>query len=389
MIYRLRNCFVLILLVFLLPLNCVLVKAESSEGEAAVGESVTDLIEELDLSNLEEYIASLKNFSNENLLDRLLRYMKGEGFSFDGFFKGLFSTLFENVKSLIPAFSCIIAIALLCGILSSIKSNFIGNSTADLLFLLSFLSTLIPVLSIVYECFTRSQNSVLEMHKQMEIIFPLLLTLMVASGGNVSVAIYRPAVAFLSATIVRIIAKIVFPIALIVIAFSIAGNLSEEIRIKKFGGFFKSMNKWIIGVSVSVYGMFFTVQGLTASSYDGIARRATKYALGTGVPIVGGFLSGGFDLAMAGSILIKNSLGLLGIFMMIAVLFEPLVLLISANLLLRLTAAITEPIGDKRISTFLSETADNLNYCMAGLLFVGFLYFITIVLVLCSGEVLL
>ena len=63
-------------------------------------------------------------------------------------------------------------------------------------------------------------------------------------------------------------------------------------------------------------------------------------------------------------------------------------MLIAANLFLRLTAAVTQPLGENRISTFLSETADNLNYCMAGLLFVAFLYFISIVLIICSSEVL-
>ena len=174
---------------------------------------------------------------------------------------------------------------------------------------------------------------------------------------------------------------------LAIIVFSVAGNFSKELKLSQFSAFFKSINKWIIGVSVSVFGLFFTVQGLTSATYDGIVRRAAKYAIGTGVQIVGGFLSGGFDLAVAGSILIKNSLGNLSVVLMIAVLFEPLVLLIAANLFLRLTAAVTQPLGESRISDFLGETADNLNYCTAGLLFVAFLYFISIVLIICSSEV--
>ncbi|MBQ5926294.1 MAG: hypothetical protein IIX01_00020, partial [Clostridia bacterium] len=167
------------------------------------------------------------------------------------------------------------------------------------------------------------------------------------------------------------------------------GNLSSEIKIRKFSAFFKSVNKWVIGVSISVFGVFFTIQGLGSATYDGITRRAAKYAIGAGVPIIGGFLSGGFDLAVAGSILIKNSLGTFGIFMTVSVIFEPLLMLIASNLLLRLTAAICEPLGEGRISDFLGETADNLNYCSAGLLFVAFLYLIVVVLMICSAEVVL
>ena len=94
-------------------------------------------------------------------------------------------------------------------------------------------------------------------------------------------------------------------------------------------------------------------------------------------------------MAIAGSILIKNSLGSMGIFLMLSVIFEPLILLISTNLLLRMTSAIAQPIGDSKISDFMSETADNLNFCTAGLLFTAFLYFLTIVMMICSSEALL
>ena len=73
---------------------------------------------------------------------------------------------------------------------------------------------------------------------------------------------------------------------------------------------------------------------------------------------------------------------------MFTVIFEPLILLISVNLLLRLTAALTQSFGEGRISDFLGETADNLHYCTAGLLFTAFLYFLSIMLMVCASEVL-
>ena len=93
-------------------------------------------------------------------------------------------------------------------------------------------------------------------------------------------------------------------------------------------------------------------------------------------------------MAVAGSVLIKNSLGTMGIFLMITILFEPIVLLIAINLLLRLTAAITQPFGDSRLSDFLAETADNLHYCTAGLLMTAFMYFLSIMLMVYATEAL-
>jgi stage III sporulation protein AE len=226
------------------------------------------------------------------------------------------------------------------------------------------------------------------MKKQMQILFPIMLTLMSASGGVFSASVCRPAVGFFCNTIVSIIHSVVMPITITIMILSLASNLTKELKIGKFTAFFKSINKWIIGVCISVFGLFFTLQGITAATYDGVARRAAKYAIGNGIPIVGGFLSGGFDLAIAGSILIKNSLGSMSIFLMISVLFEPIALLLSVTVLLRFTAAVAQPFGDSRISDFLGETADNLQYCTAGLLLTAFLYFLSIMLFVSASEVL-
>lgn len=385
--YRLVWWILLLLLLLFLPTKGVNALADGKDN--AIGDAVLEQIEKLDTAALEEYLASLGYFSDESLTERLLSYMKGGSLNYGEFFKGLAAVFLENVTAMTPAFSCVVGISLLCGVLSSLKSHIIGQSVSDTVFLVAFAASLAPVLAVLTECFSLARDSVFAMRKQMELIFPLILTLMSASGNSVSAAIYQPAVAFLSTTIVQIVTSIVFPLTVTVIAFSLAGHLSPELKLNRFADFFKSMNKWIVGVSISVFGMFFTVQGLTSATYDGVAKRAAKYALGTGVPIVGGFLAGGFDLAIAGSILIKNSLGTFGIVMMISVIAEPLITLIAVNLLLRLCAAVCEPLGDTRISDFLADTAGNLNYCTAGLLFVAFLYLVTIVLTICSAEVIL
>ncbi len=261
-----------------------------------------------------------------------------------------------------------------------------AHTSADMIFLITYASALLPLIGVLIECFSSTKNCIYEMKTQMQLVFPIMLTLIAASGGTVSVAVCKPAVAFFTGTIVTVISSIMLPLTVTIIVLSMASNLTKELKISKFSAFFKSINKWIIGISISVFGLFLTLQGLTAATHDGIVRRAAKYAIGNGVPIVGGFLSGGFDLAVAGSVLIKNALGTLSIFLMISIIFEPLLLLISVNVLLRFPAAITQPFGESRISDFLGETADNLHYCSAGLLFTAFMYFLSIVIMVTATE---
>ena len=364
-------------------------KSEKTEKE--IEEELYNVIEEeiqgLDLGELQKYVDEL-NDGEGSVVQRLLLYIKGERFDYQKFSTQILEVLFRKALEIFPAFACIAAIALLSGIVSSLRIGAWANSASDMVFLVSYSAVLIPLVSVLIECIGQTFTCIEEMQRQMQLIYPLMLTLMAASGGTLSAAICRPAVSFFSTAIVAVITSVVLPLTLIIIVFSIAGNFTQELKISKFSDFFKSTNKWIIGIAVSVFGLFFTLQGITAATYDGVVRRAAKYAIGNGIPIVGGFLSGGFDLAIAGGVLIKNALGSLGIFLMISVLFEPVVLLITVNLLLRLTSAATQSLGNGRISNLLSETAGNLHFCMAGLLFTAFLYFISIVLMICASEVL-
>ncbi len=373
---------------FIFPLNVSMAVADTKE-EQALNDEVLGMLEELDLQALEEYVQSLKSLSIGNVKERLIAYIAGEGIDYNNFFQDFLSILLDNVKRMIPAFACIAAVALLCGILQSLQSDFLGRSTAQIVYFVAYMGALIPILSILTECITLSQNTVESLQQQMSAVFPLMITLMAAVGGNVSVAIFQPSVAFLSNTMVALIRNVIFPVTIAIIAFSMAGNLFGDLKTDRFSRFFKSINKWCMGIGISVFGLFLTVQGLTAASYDGIARRAAKYAIGTGVPIVGGFLSGGFDLAVAGGILIKNSLGNFSVLLLIAVLLEPITTMIGANLLMRLTAAIVHPFGESKISAFMEETAENLNYCTAGVLFTAFLYFLAILLLVCATGVFL
>ncbi len=370
------------------PISALAEEEMETTTADALEETVKEQLEKLDLTSLQEYVDSLQNFSNANLTERILSYIKGAQFDYANFGKGLLKVLFSKIAEIFPAFLCITAVTLLSGLLSTLKSGSVGQTSTEMIFIITYAAALIPLIGILTEVLQTSIKGIDAMQKQMQLIYPIMLTLMAASGSAVSAAVCRPAVAFFSTSIVSVIRSVVFPITITIIVFSMASKLTNELKIGKFTAFFKSINKWLIGICISVFGIFFTLQGITTATYDGVVRRAAKYAIGNGVPIVGGFLSGGFDLAVAGSILIKNSLGSMSIFLLLSVVFEPLTLLIAVNVLLRLISAITQPFGESRVSDFLSETAENLHYCTAGLLFTAFLYFLTIMIMIFSTEAL-
>ena len=372
---------------FLLPCGRITARALTAEEETALEElenTVDELLSSLDIEALQNFLDSFREFGGISVKDKLSAVISGDfALDYSSIFSAALNLVWEEGQTMLPAFAIILAVTLLCGILNSVKNSFLQSTTSDIIYFVSYISVGAVVLSCLLGVLEAGFSAVSTMKRQMEIVYPLLLTLMAASGGSVSVGVYRPAVTFMSGVIVELFTAIVLPSAVVVIILTFVGNLTEDVRTGKLADFFKSLSKWLIGLTLGLFSLFLTVQGIAAAQYDGLSLRAIKYVVSGSVPIVGGFLSGGVELIIAGSALIKNALGAFAIFILVGTLLRPLLLFAALQLFLRIAAAATEPVGGK-ISAFLSALAKDSGYFLAALLSVAFLYFLTIILLVSS-----
>ena len=380
---------VIVILVFC-QTGTVNASAYTAEEQAALDrleEQVEDLLASLDTAELEEYLQTLSQFDRKDVKEMLADLVTGDyALEYDTMWESVLALVWEEGRAMLPAFAVILAVAVLCGILNSAKSGFLQSSMSDIIHFVSYISVGAVVLAVLTNILQAAFSAIADMQRQMQIVYPLLLTLMAASGGAVSAGVFRPAVAFLASGICELFTAVVLPTSVVVVALTFAGNLSPDVRCEKLGGLFKSVNKWLIGLTLGLFTLFLTVQGIASAQYDGLSLRAVKYLVSGSVPIVGGFLSGGVDLVLAGSALIKNALGSFSVLLLFASVLRPLLFFAAFQLFLRLCAAATEPVGGK-ISSFLTSLANDCGFFIAGLLCVAFLHFLTILLLVCSSGV--
>lgn len=369
------------------PIAASAFTAEEETAIEELREEVRKLLEALDTEELEAYLETLPQYEAGSIKEALESIVTGD-FSLDyaSLWQSVLALVWEEGKVILPAFAVIIAVALLSGILNSVRGSFLRGSMAEVIHFAAYLCVGAALLSVLISVLQAGFSAIESMQRQMEIIYPILLTLMAASGGAVSAGIYRPAVAFLSSAVCEMFSAVVLPTSVAVIVLTFIGCLSDEVKTTKLGGFFKSLNKWLIGLTLGLLGIFLTVQGISAAQYDGLSLRAAKYLVSGSVPIVGGFLSGGLDLVLAGSALIKNAVGSFAVFLLFGVILRPVLLFAAFQIFLRLSAAAAEPVGGK-ISAFLSRLASDCGFFIAGLCCIAFLYFLTLVLLVCSTGV--
>lgn len=388
-----RLKILIILLISLLAVfivSKVVVYAEE-DGKKELDTNISDLLEGLDLSELQKYLDDNKDnylYHFGDTAKEIVQYLINGNLETDygGYLNELFSVIFKNVIAFIPAFAEITAVALLSAIVSSAEGNLLGKSTSKIIHLACYSLIILVLASMLTGIISDCIVCINTVRKQIEIITPILATLTVLTGGTSTAAIYQPSAIFLSSGAVEIVSGFVFPATIAVIVLNFMSKLNPKMTFSGVTAFVKSIMKWVIGITVTIFSIFITMQSSASSLFDGIIFKATKYVVSNSVPIVGNFLSSGFDMLTSAGLLIKSSVGLCGIILLLFEIIEPIIALAAFSLILKLVGAIVQPIGDNTLFTLLSDLSKDVEYFIAGLLTVAFMYALVIMLIINSAN---
>lgn len=384
-----------IVFIFSLPLFSYsgVAYADTSEEELIdqIEESVNGQLEDLDLSGLESILNNLNKeqseiFGSGTFIEKLQSILSGEFSGNAGsVWEAILGLIFDELLNFLPLIATIIAVAILSGMIGDLRGAN-SKSIADITHFVCYGVIIILVVSACTSILTLTSNTLQGLKNQIDVAFPILLTILTAIGGTSSVSVYQPAVALFSGTIMQIFTLVLMPLFIFSLVFTVISNLSSSVKLEKFSSFFNSLFKWITGAVFTIFMGFLIIQGITAGSLDTVSIRTAKYAIRSYIPILGGYLSEGFNVIMASSILIKNAIGASGLLLMFSSVIVPVVEIVLLMLCLKLTAGILEPLTDSRISNFISGVAKSLIMPIVLIIGVAFMYLIFMGLIICTGN---
>lgn len=355
---------------------------------------VNDQLDSLEEENFDDILDNLTKeqqgiFGQVDFTEKIKQLVSGEGqVSFGDVISFILSLLVDNLTGIIPMLATICAIAIISNILLQIRGKSLNQPLGDIIHFACYSVIVLLVITSVLQLVQLTSNTLNSLKSQMEIAFPLLLTIMAGLGASASVGIYQPIVAILCGAMMQLFLKIVLPIFSLSIIFGVIGNMSSSVKLTKMADFFKNLFKYVIGFTFTIFSGALAVSGIMAGSYDGVSIRATKYAIKSYIPIMGSYLSDGFSLIMASSVLIKNAIGYSGLLIMFLTIVSPLLKIFLFKLGLNLVAGIIEPIADNRVTSFISQTAKSLSMLSSVILAFSFAYFVSVGLMMCTSNVL-
>lgn len=376
------------ILFYFSPKNITLAAESDKTGEEQLAESVDKEVERLDTSPLQEFFDSLtsdeRSLAGNGEIKTLLKSIAAG--NFDGGFNEVISTVVrcavKSILGFLPALISVIIISVLYGILSGLNSGFLDKSTNQIIYFVCYGAALIILLNEIAGMVNMTVATADKLQKLMYAVFPVMLTMMTALGGVSSVGLTRPFMTIAATFIISFIGSFVIPCFIASVVFTVVGNLSPSVKLGKLSGFFRKLAEWSLGLVFGTFITLLTAKGIVGRTLDGIGVNAAKFAISGYVPVLGGYISDGFDVVMASCILIKNSLGVTGLLLLLSVVLMPIVKLIAFTLCLKFVSAVIEPVSDGKMAEFVAGVSKSMSLLTASLFGLAFMFFAVVMLVI-------
>lgn len=376
--------------------NVTLPVAHATEAEneqvANLDSEVKEQLENIDLDQMEslynETVESV-NLSGDSFKETIYKIISGEVvFSLDSVINMVFGTITSQIKSVLEIIVVIVAIVAISSMADLLRKNSQEKSVSVIVGYITILIILSIIAKIIADNLSSTIVAIKKIKTSMEIVSPLLMALLIAIGGTASVKVYQPTLLMFTNVVLEIIIHITIVIIPIYFVLSLLSELTPSIRFDKLKNFLSSSYKWIVGMIFTLFVGFLSLNGVSASRADGISIKTTKYAIKNYIPIVGGYVADSYELFRAGSVLIKNAVGVVSVIILFSIVISRVITLIIYNLGLKFAGGIIEPLGVSSVSRFMASVSNVFNFLIASIASVFMMCFISIMLIISTANML-
>jgi stage III sporulation protein AE len=381
--------FILNLVIFFILLGGTTSPALAGDGTPQPSEKV-ELSQQVDLSQMQGFLEQLDNDVKNAM----------PGFSLAGMFEdikngkldlrpeklgqALLAVLGRESLSSAPLIGKLLMLAVLCAVLGQMRVAFDGSvgKTAQVMTYLVLLSL---ALTSFREALGVATGAIDQMVGLMQILFPIMMTLLITMGNLTSAALFKPLIMGSLTVLATIIKTVVLPLFFLAAVLKLFNHISEQFKLSKLAGLFEFAGKLSLGVIMTVFIGVMTVQGVTGGVADSVVFRTAKYSADL-IPVVGKFFKDAVELVITSGLLLKNAVGIVALLAIVVICLAPVVKILAMILVFRVSAALIEPLGEKALADSLQDMSKSLIFILVTVASVGIMFFMTVAVVVGTGT---
>lgn len=382
---------------FLFPANIVNA-TEDKEGQTSYLEESKEVIGQILDDNNEELERLYKYINNTKTKVELMNELdpaayiqsyiqNGEGnLSMDKLLKAVVSLLFKEVEAVLKLAFSLLAIAILSTLINNIQDAFNNKGISDVAFYACYATIIILLSKSFLISISVAKEVIFGISDFMSALLPILVTMIGLSGGVAEATTIDPIVMGAVLIIPKIYTTLIIPLIMIGFVMQFANNLSEEHKISNLCKMVKQVTLWMQGIIITVFIGLLTIRGITGSTIDVVTLKTTKFAVDNFIPIVGKAFSDAITSVASYSLIIKNSISAIGLVVIILIILYPIIKIVLMAFIYKLSAALVEPISDKRITGCISSVGDSMVMLLSCVLSVSLMFFVLLGIMATAGK---
>lgn len=331
------------------------------------------------LKGAEEYKGELfEDIDVGNILEEAIKGKVDNSKIAKSFLKMFGKEVTNNLKT----FGSILAIIIIHSILKSISESLENDGISKLVYYVQYILIVTIIMANFSDIVSLVKNTANDLVGFINMLVPLLITLMLYTGSITTSAIIEPIILFAINFVGNIIQDIIIPLVLVFASLTVISKISNKVQIDKISKFLKSSVVWFLGIILIIFVGIISLEGTLSSSVDGITAKTAKSVVSSAVPVVGKILGDAVDTVLGCGIVLKNAVGLVGVIIVVGICVVPILKLSILTISYKLLSALVEPIADKDIASLLDQIGDIFKIFLGILCALSFMLIIGTTLVL-------
>ncbi|MGM0874169.1 MAG: stage III sporulation protein AE [Bacillota bacterium] len=352
---------------------------------------VDEQVEKLDISDIKNYwdevMTEYGGFLPESQKGSLLQFLSGEKeLSFQEWMKAFLKFLFHELIANGKLLGTLILLTVFSMLLQLLQNAFNQSAVSKVAYALVYMVLIIIALNSFHVAIQYTNDAIHSMTNFILALIPLLLALMASSGGLASAAFFHPVIIFLMNTSGLLIQNVVLPLLFLSALLNIVSTMTDHYKVTQLAGLLRNISIGLLASFLTIFLGVISVQGAAAAVTDGITIRTAKFITGNFIPVLGRMFTDATDTVISASILLKNTVGVIGVAVLLFIAAFPAIKVLSLAFIYKFAASILQPLGGGPVIACLDIISKSVIYIFAALAIVSLMFFLSLTVIIAAGN---
>ena len=322
------------------------------------GEEIGFSLEDFDVSEIQEYLDESLGAENGISFGELMKSLMDGDFqtAASGLLENGKGALFSEIRTNMGLMAKLVVLAVIGAIFSNFSGIFGSGQVSETGFYVVYLLAMTFLSASFFASVSVADQVFENILEFMRVLLPAYFMAAAMAGGAVTSSAMCTVTFAAIGAVQAVFSGFLIPLMKVYMMLALAGNLYKEDMISRMTSLLRQFILWTLKTMVGLILGFHLIQGLVLPQADAL-KNASAMRLVELIPGVGAGAGAVSQIVMGSGILIKNTAGAAGVIVLLVLAAVPVIKLTVLMALYYGTAAVIQPVCDRRLSACISEVA--------------------------------